>query len=130
MHLDLIYDQTRATNATLGTNMPRIPARRLGLRYEYQNNDWLFGLEGRWHDKASHLAPNALPTDSYTLWNADVRYVFELLRQSLSIYSPAHNLGDEEARPHTSFLKDLAPMSRTQFETRCENKFLSIESMA
>ena len=111
MHLDLIYDQTRATNATLGTNMPRIPVRRLGLRYEYQNNDWLFGLEGRWHDEASHLAPNALPTDSYTLWNADVRYRIRASETvTVDLFAAAHNLGDEEARPHTSFLKDLAPM--------------------
>ena len=111
MHLDLIYDQTRATNETFDNNMPRIPVRRLGLRYEYQNNDWLFGLEGRWHDEASHLAPNALPTDSYTLWNADVRYRIRASETvTVDLFAAAHNLGDEEARPNTSFLKDLAPM--------------------
>ncbi len=35
MHLDLTYDQTRATNDSFNTNLPRIPTRRLGLRYEY-----------------------------------------------------------------------------------------------
>lgn len=111
MHLDLIYDQTRATNETFGNNMPRIPVRRLGLRYEYQNNDWLFGLEGRWHDEASHLAPNALPADSYTLWNADVSYRLRASETvTVDLFVVATNLGDEEARPNTSFLKDLAPM--------------------
>ena len=102
--------------------MPRIPVRRLGLRYEYQNNDWLFGLEGRWHDEASHLAPNALPTDSYTSGTLTYATVFELLRQSLSIFAAAHNLGDEEARPHTSFLKTGSD-ARTQFETGVRTSF-------
>lgn len=111
MHVDLIYDQTRATNESFGTNLPRIPTRRLGLRYEYLNAGWLFGLEGRWHDEASHLAPNALPTDSYTLWNADVRYRIRASETvTVDLFAMAHNLGDEEARPNTFFLKDLAPM--------------------
>ena len=111
MHLDLVYDQTRATNKSFGNNMPRIPVRRLGLRYEYQNNDWLFGLEGRWYDEATNLAPNALPTDSYTLLNANVSYRIRASETvSVDLFAAGHNLGDEEARPNTSFLKDLAPM--------------------
>lgn len=111
MHVDLIYDQTRATNERFGTNMPRIPTRRLGLRYEYQTAAWTFGAEGRWHDEASNLAPNALPSDSYTLWNADVRYrFFATDTTTVDLFAIATNLTDEEARPNTSFLKDLAPM--------------------
>lgn len=111
MHVDLIYDQTRATNESFGTDMPRIPTRRLGLRYEYETSTWLFGVEGRWHDEASNLAPNALPTDSYTLWNADVRYRIRATdTTTVDLFAIATNLGDEEARPNTSYLKDLAPM--------------------
>jgi iron complex outermembrane receptor protein len=111
MHVDLLYDQVRATNESFGNNMPRIPTRRLGLRYEYQTAAWTFGAEGRWHDEASHLAPNTLPSDSYTLWNADVRYrIFATDTTTVDLFAIATNLGDEEARPNTSFLKDLAPM--------------------
>ncbi len=111
MHVDLIYDQTRATNESFNTNLPRIPVRRLGARYEYEIGSWLFGAEGRWHDSASHLGPNQLPTDSYTLWNADVRYRMLVNETTtLDLFVVGTNLGDDEARPNTSFLKDLAPM--------------------
>ena len=98
--------------------------RRLGLRYEYQNHDWLFGLEGRWHDEASHLAPNALPTDSYTLWNADVPTVFELLRQSPWICSQRPTTWRRRGPPKYFVLERLGSDARSQLETRRENKFL------
>ena len=110
-HIDLIYDQTRATNESFNTDLPRIPTRRLGLRYEYEVGPWLFGAEGRWNDSASHLGPNQLPTDSYTLWGADVRYRIRTSNAAIiDLFVVGANLGDEEARPNTSFLKDLAPM--------------------
>ncbi|MDQ8185745.1 TonB-dependent receptor [Pelagicoccus sp. SDUM812002] len=111
MHVDLLYDQTRATNESFNTNLPRIPARRLGLRYEYAFGPWVLGAEGRWHDEASHIGPNQLPTDSYTLWGADARYrMYVTDMATVDLFVVGTNLSDEEARPHTSFLKDLAPM--------------------
>lgn len=111
MHIDLIYDQVRATNESFNSNLPRIPARRVGLRYEYEVGSWLFGAEGRWNDEASHLGPNQLPTDSYTLWGADVRYrMYVSETTTVDFFAVGTNLSDEEARPHVSFLKDIAPM--------------------
>ena len=124
MHVDLIYDQIRATNESSGTNMPRIPTRRLGLRYEYQTAAWTFGAEGRWQDEASNLAPTALPTDSYTLLNADVRYRIRATdTTTVDLFAIATNLGDEEARPNTSFLKDLAPMPGRSFRLGLRTSF-------
>lgn len=111
MHLDLLFDQTRATNESFGTNLPRIPARRLGLRYEYMVGSWLVGVEGRWHDEASHTGPNQLPTDGYTLWGVDLRYrMYVSDTSAVDFFVVGTNLSDEEARANTSFLKDVAPM--------------------
>ncbi|MBK1880280.1 TonB-dependent receptor [Pelagicoccus mobilis] len=111
MHVDFLYDQTRATNESFDTNLPRIPTRRVGARYEYAFGPWLMGAEGRWNDSASHRGPNQLPTDSYMLWGADVRYRMVLNERAIvDLFAIGTNLGDEEARPNTSFLKDLAPM--------------------
>ncbi len=111
MHLDLTYDQTRATNDSFKTNLPRIPTRRLGLRYEYAIGPWLLGAEGWWSDKASHLSPNQFPSDSYLLWGADIRYRIQATDSAtVDLFAVGTNLADEEARPHTSFLKDMAPM--------------------
>lgn len=110
-HIDLVYDQTRATNDSFDTNLPRIPTRRLSLRYEYEYGPWLLGAQGRWSDRASHLGPNELPTDSYALWGADVRYRITASDSvTIDLFAVGSNLGNEEARPHTSFLKDVAPM--------------------
>ncbi|MCB1122753.1 MAG: TonB-dependent receptor, partial [Verrucomicrobiae bacterium] len=73
-HFDLTLDQTRATNRTEKTNLPRIPTRRLGGRFGYEEGPWNLGLGARYHSKASHLAPEESPTDSYTLVFADINY--------------------------------------------------------
>lgn len=111
MHFDLLIDQTRATNERFGTNMPRIPTRRIGGRYEYAVGPWVMGVEGRYSEAASHLAPDELPTDSYFLWSADVLYRIQATETVVvDLFAVGSNLGDEEARPHSSYLKDLAPM--------------------
>ncbi len=124
MHLDFLFDQTRATNESFNTNLPRIPTRRLGLRYEYGFGPWLVGTEARWHDSASHTGPNQLPTDSYTLWGADVRYRMVVNeRATVDLFAMGTNLGDVEARPHTSILKDLAPMPGRSFRLGVRTSF-------
>ncbi|MBC2607839.1 TonB-dependent receptor [Pelagicoccus albus] len=111
MHIDVMLDQTRATNERFDTNMPRIPTRRIGARYEYASGPWVAGIEGRYHEAASHLAPNELPTDSYFLWGADLLYRIQTTDSvTVDLFAIGSNLGDEEARAHTSYLKDLAPM--------------------
>ena len=82
------------------------------------------GVEGRWNDSASHLGPNQLPTDSYTLWGADVRYRMLVNERAIvDLFAVGTNLGDEEARPHTSFLKDLAPMPGRSFKVGVRTSF-------
>ncbi len=111
MHFEMLVDQTRATNQSFDANLPRIPTRRVGGRYEYEFGSWLIGGEGRYHNSASHLAPDELPTDSYFFWGLDVRYRIQATdRASVDLFATGKNLGDAEARPHTSFLKDLVPM--------------------
>lgn len=124
MHFDLLIDQTRATNERFNTNMPRIPTRRIGGRYEYAAGPWVMGVEGRYSEAASHLAPNALPTDSYFLWGADVRYRIQATETvTIDLFAIGSNLGDAEARPHTSFLKDLAPMPGRSVKLGARTRF-------
>ena len=111
MHFSLLADYTRATNESFDSNLPRIPTRRIGGRYEYAAGPWLFGLEGRYHYSASHLAPLELPTDSYFLFGSDLRYRIQSTETAeIDLFIVGSNLGDKEARPHTSFVKDIAPL--------------------
>ena len=50
------------------------------------------------------------PTGGYTLVNASVSYRLFLGRTVTDLILRGRNLGDEEARNHVSFLKDVAPL--------------------
>ena len=111
IQLDLTYDQTRATNDNFKTNLPRIPTRRLGLRYEYAFGPWLRGADAWWSDEASHFSPNQFPNNSYVLWGPEIHCSVQPTDSvNVHLFAISTNLVDEEARPQTSFLKDGAPM--------------------
>ncbi len=109
-HFDLTIDQTRATNQSEGSNLPRIPTRRIGGRFEYEDGPWRFGLGARYHTKARHLAPEESPSDSYSLVFADINYHWDIGENAVEFFAVGRNLSDEEARPHTSFNKDRVPL--------------------
>ena len=57
----------------------------------------------------NRLAGFELGTDAYTLLNAQL--VFRPLDDAdLKIFVDGHNLTDQEAREHVSFLKEVAPL--------------------
>jgi iron complex outermembrane receptor protein len=60
--------------------------------------------------KQDRLSANETPTDGYTLVNAAVSYRWFLGDQVLDVVLRGRNLGDEEARNHVSYLKDVAPL--------------------
>ena len=55
------------------------------------------------------LAEGELRTDAYTLVNLRGA-VRPFADKDVTVFAEAHNLTDEEAREHTSFLKDIAPL--------------------
>ena len=108
---DAAIDLVRASLDQSGNdNLPRIPPL-----------SGLFGAEARTdyvdlRAEVEHAAEQdrttefELPTDSYTLLNAYVTFKPFADRGDLSLRIGATNLTDEDARQHTSFLKDLAPL--------------------
>jgi iron complex outermembrane receptor protein len=56
------------------------------------------------------VAVNETPTDGYTLVNASFGYRFDFGSRILDLLVRGRNLTDEEARSHTSFLKQIAPL--------------------
>ena len=61
-------------------------------------------------DKQDRIAENETPTGSYTMVNADVSYRFFFESYFLDLILRGTNLTDEEARMHTSFVKDDVPL--------------------
>ncbi|BET67514.1 TonB-dependent receptor [Opitutales bacterium ASA1] len=104
-------DVVRATNRTDGTDLPRIPAARVGAAFDYHGERWALGFDVRHSFDQERTAPGESPSSGYTLVGAHVGWNLPLESSVLSLYLRAHNLFDEEARPHTSYLKDLAPLS-------------------
>ncbi len=107
--LDFLWDFVRAEFAD-GGNLPRIPPRRFGIGLHYRGDKLRGGIEARFVDEQGRIAENETPTDSYTLVNADVSYRFFFDSYFLDVILRGTNLTDEEARLHTSFVKDDVPL--------------------
>ena len=111
-HLDLTVqaDTVRAELTATGEPLPRIPPVRYGAGVAYHRERLRVSVEGRRTEEQDRVAVNEEPSEGYTLWNASVGYRFFFEASILELTLRGRNLTDEEARPHTSFLKDLAPL--------------------
>ncbi|HEX4871262.1 MAG TPA: TonB-dependent receptor, partial [Nevskiaceae bacterium] len=93
-----------------GPHLPRITPTRYGL-----------GLDGGWRGFQASLTLTEVadqtrvadlesPTEGYRLLSADLSHRWTLGELQPEVYVQGRNLLDEEARRHTSFLKDRAPL--------------------
>jgi len=103
----LDYVRGRLTN---GENLPRITPLRLGAGLDYRRGRWT-GVVDVFHvftqNTTSRLESE---TDGYTLLEAALNYDFSVGGNDYQMSLRGRNLLDEEARVHTSFLKDVAPL--------------------
>ena len=95
-------------------NLPRIPPLRLGSTISYEGEALSSELSVVWYDDQTKTTEYETATDGYTLVNASVDYRLSDT-QDWTVYVRANNLFDEEARVHTSFLKDQAPLPGRNF---------------
>jgi iron complex outermembrane receptor protein len=66
-------------------------------------------LEVRYVAQQDRVADNELPTDAYTMVNVSGS-LKPFRDSSVRLFADGRNLTDVEAREHTSFLKDIAPL--------------------
>lgn len=110
-HLDLRagYDWVDA-ELDSGENLPRIsPARYLA------GADWHLGafrasVDYQHVTDADEVAPEETPTEGYDMLDVNFSYLFSLGGAELEAFARLTNLLDEEARVHTSYLKNFAPL--------------------
>jgi len=95
------------------TALPRIPPLGIALGAVLQNDDWRFRAEIDYVTKQDDTAPGELRTDGYTLFNLQTSYK---INDRLTIRGSLNNVSDQEARQHTSFLKDTAPLPGRNFK--------------
>ena len=96
-------------------NLPRTPPMRFGSELSYVNDGLSADVGFTWYDEQNNVASFETTTDGYTLVNASVQYEFATQNIDWVVFVRGDNLTDEEARVHTSFLKDQAPLPGRNF---------------
>jgi iron complex outermembrane recepter protein len=109
LELEAGADYVRAT-LDEGGNLPRIPPFRMSVGLRYQGGPWSARAEARRVDDQDRVAVNELPTDGYTLINAQLGYRFFIGSMIHDIQLRGANLTNELARNHVSPLKERAPL--------------------
>jgi iron complex outermembrane receptor protein len=112
----LVADAVRASFAN-GDDLPQIPPWRTGVELRYAFASWSAGISAHRFAKQDRVAENELPTDGYTMLGADATWRIALRsaggareEREFLMYLRADNLLDEDARRHTSSLKEFAPL--------------------
>jgi iron complex outermembrane receptor protein len=93
-----------------GGNLPRIVPARFGAGASWERDGWRANIGAVRAADQDKVATFETPTDGYTLVDAHLAYHWDTARVGWEVFLDGNNLTDREARTHTSFLKDLAPL--------------------
>lgn len=93
-----------------GGDLPRTPPLRLGAELAYKHNNISANIHFSRYFRQDRIAEYETETAGYNLLDANISYYFDVAGQEIAVYLKGQNLTDEEARVHTSFLKDIAPL--------------------
>lgn len=97
-------------NGNANEQLPRISPTRVGLALDWHRGPWRARVDFLHVAEVNDVADFETPTASYNLVGADLAYRLEFGRSDWELYLKGENLLDENARVHTSFLKDFAPL--------------------
>ncbi len=112
LHLDTKADYVYAQDRQTDRSLPRITPFRTSAALVYEWSD-RFGarIEGQYVHQQDRTAEFELSTNSYFLLSASASYRVKAGPVEFDVYVKGTNLTDEEARLHTSFVKDIAPLA-------------------
>ncbi len=114
LKLDFFADYVKA-RLKGGGALPRTSPMRVGSHVAYTLDNIRADLDITYFAKQDDISTFETETDGYTLVDASITYDIPLGDIDLSVYLSGENLTDEEARVHTSFLKDIAPRPGRNF---------------
>lgn len=111
LSIELQNDLVRSRDRDRDSAIPRTPPLRSIVRGRWGLPSSLqLMIEGVFVDAQRRLAEDELMTDGYTLLNSEVSYQIGEAPGTVRLFLRGTNLTNQEARVHTSFLKDLAPL--------------------
>lgn len=93
-----------------GERLPRIAPGRVGASLEWSLGAWRAHLGATRVARQDEVAVLEDATPGYTLVDAGLAYHFDVGTTGWELFLEGRNLGNEEARVHTSFLKEVAPL--------------------
>jgi len=123
LKLDFFADYVKARLKDGGA-LPRTSPMRVGSHVAYTLDNFRADLDITYFAKQDDISTFETETDGYTLVDASITYDIPLGDIDLSVYLSGENLTDEEARVHTSFLKDIAPRPGRNFAFGVRGYFL------
>jgi iron complex outermembrane receptor protein len=106
----LFGDYVRARLAEGGGDLPRIPARRLGVRMDATRGRWSGEAEAYRVAAQDRLAAFETRTPGYTMVNLTANYTTRLGGLDTTFYARGANLTNTLAFNHSSFIKNAAPL--------------------
>ncbi|HEY4559509.1 MAG TPA: TonB-dependent receptor [Lysobacter sp.] len=108
-HGDHMHEQQ--TSIALGGNLPRIAPARVGGELRWERGPWRASLGAIRYARQNRVADFEDATPGYTLVDAHLTWHLDSSGGSAwELFLDGTNLLDEDARVHTSFLKDYAPL--------------------
>ena len=107
--LGLLMDWVETDISGTADNLPRIPPFRLGGSVKFGGEAWAFHTSLRHSFEQDDTAPFEEASHSYTDWSASLLLDLPVGRGDWHLVVSGQNLLDEEIRPHTSPIKDVAP---------------------
>ncbi|WP_299497053.1 TonB-dependent receptor [uncultured Shewanella sp.] len=112
--IDLLSDYTRGLLVD-GGNLPLISPLRVGSTLNYDQSDWHAEVGVMAYAKQTETAENETDTAGYALLNTALTYHMMMNDNDVMLYVKGTNLLNQDARPHTSLLKDYAPLMGRSF---------------
>lgn len=115
VEIGLKIDMVKARNKTTGDSLPRITPMRETISAEYKSDKFSVDMEIQRAEKQTDLAPNETQTPAFEIVNIGTEIPWTVGNSVVQIYGRVHNIFDQEARSHVSFLKDIAPLPGRNF---------------
>ncbi|MEL4892912.1 TonB-dependent receptor [Xanthomonas protegens] len=101
-----VFGDTVRARLKDGGNLPRIAPARYGAQLRWDASNWRAALGATRYQKQDKVAVNETPTAGYTLVDAHLAYHVDAGSTAWEVFLDGNNLTNQDARVHTSFLKD------------------------
>jgi iron complex outermembrane receptor protein len=101
-----VFGDTVRARLKDGGDLPRIAPGRFGGELRWEASAWRASIGATRYMRQDKVAANETETAGYTLVDAHLAYHLDAGATSWEVFLDGSNLADQDARVHTSFLKD------------------------